>query len=245
MTRQVSRFTGTRRNKVMAILAGGLVLGLGTTATLASWTDTEWVFGGSTDGDGNIVPGVGTSSFEVEQNVTTSPYLPNSFLNEEANPGQSLTFTLGALSLAPGDVVYAPVALRTADESLGGELQLKHAVEAAGPRVANTDTSSLLWGALDLRVAVSGSPAACDANAFTLATTIAIGDMGTAQASPNEVQELARSSGSTQYYCFEITLPDADLLALNDGITDTSTLQGRSVAPAWEFDAVSIPDSTL
>ena len=55
------------RRKVMAVAAAGLVLGVGASVTLAAWTDTEWVFGGNGAGG----PGVGTSTFEVQQSTLT------------------------------------------------------------------------------------------------------------------------------------------------------------------------------
>jgi len=53
------------RRRIFAVAAGGAALGVGVAATLAAWTDTEWVFGG----DGTGGPGVGTSTFAIEQNL--------------------------------------------------------------------------------------------------------------------------------------------------------------------------------
>jgi predicted ribosomally synthesized peptide with SipW-like signal peptide len=222
MTRQVSRSRGTRRNKIMAILAGGAVLGLGTTATLASWTDTEWVFGGNAAGNG---PGVGTSSFEVEQNVI-SPF-ETDFEQKETNPGQALVFGVSALSLSPGDKIYAPVALRTVEVSLGGELTMAAAVPAAGINVIDAD--GLLWKALKLRVLANDiANPGCNADAFT-ATTGSIVATGDLTAAGTSAQTLEANGGSTTVYCFELSLPAGA----------SSDLQGRSAAPAWKFDAVS------
>src|SRR5690606_5967020 len=142
-----------------------LVIGAGGVATLASWTDTEWVFGGNAAGDG---PGVGTSTFVVEQN-TSKPYTASGFISEATNPGGALVFGPGALTLAPGDEVYAPVALRTTSASIAGSVQLNPAVAASG--IAVTDAGNALWNALTLEIgwlATTGAtaPAACDDATF-------------------------------------------------------------------------------
>ena len=216
------------RAKIMAILAGGAVLGLGTTATLAAWTDTEWVFGGS----GNDA-GVGTSMFEVEQNVV-APFDTAAFVQDETNPGQALTFGLDALSLTPGDSIYAPVALRTVPNSVAGDVTLEPAVAASG--VVVVDAAGALWNALTVRVWVSETAFTCDAGIVASASIVQIagGALGTSGGSA--AQPLSAASANTQYYCFSVTLPEP----LNaDATREIAGLQGRTVAPAWEFSAVS------
>ena len=208
-TRTVVR--ARRRTKAFALAAGGaLVLG-GLGYTLASWTDTEWVFGGDDSGGG----GVGTSGFEVEQNVT-APFAAAGFTSDETNPGQALRFTVDALALSPGTATYAPVALRTAADSIAGDVALRAAVPADG-------------------VTVTGTTAACDASAFaTPADVIADGPLGTTAATAT--QRLAADGTSTQLYCFEVSLPEAPTLPAG---TSVDALQGRTAAPAWQFAAES------
>ncbi|WP_042437889.1 SipW-dependent-type signal peptide-containing protein [Sanguibacter keddieii] len=220
---------GTRRSsKVKAVLAGGAVLGLGATVTLAAWTDTEWVFAGNAAGDG---PGLGTSSFEVEQN-TTNPYAEATYVQDETNPGGALAFGVSALSLTPGDAVYAPVALRTVEGSIAGSVTLQPAVAADG--ITTTDPGGALYGALTVRVAVSPTNTVCNAAAFTTGTIVATGPLATAAASTS--QPLEGDGDSVQHYCFEITLPASPTLP---GGTVLADLQGRTAAPAWNFAAVS------
>lgn len=210
------------------MLAGGAVLGLGATVTLAAWTDTEWVFAGNAAGNG---PGLGTSVFEVEQN-TTKPYTEASFTQNETNPGGAVTFGVAALTLTPGDAVYAPVALRTVAGSIAGTVTLQPAVAATGITV--TDADQALYNALTVRVAVSATTTTCDAAAFTAGTIIANGPLSTTGASAG--QALSAAGGNVQHYCFEITLPATPTLP---GGTPLSALQGRTAAPAWNFSAVS------
>lgn len=214
------------RRKVMAIAAGGLVLGVGASVTLAAWTDTEWVFGGN--GTGGL--GIGTSTFEVEQ-ATDEEFAE--FENLENNPGGEIVFTPDALDLTPGDVVYASVALRTASESLAGQVLLQPAVAAAGiGNPAVDDPGNVLAGALDLRVATDDAPITCGPGAFGAGATIIVdGPLATGGSAE---QTLAANATSTQFYCFEITLP-----ALADG-DDGADLMGRTIAPAWAFNATSL-----
>lgn len=220
----------TTRRKVMAIAAGGAALGIGVSATLAAWTDTEWVFGGNGAGTG---PGIGTSTFLVQQNVVPAPGAAV-WEDEETNPGNSIVFGPDALALSPGEPVYAGVSLRTAPTSAAGELTLQPAVPAAG--ITTDDAAGLLFDALDVRVATDDAAFTCDASAFESggATVIADGDLDAAGGTAT--QALTAAAGSTQWYCFEIELPDGFTPAAGTTIDD---YMGLDVAPAWEFIAES------
>jgi len=222
------------RRKVFAIAAGGAAIGLGVTATLAAWTDTEWVFGG--DGAGG--PGVGTSTFSVQQN-TVPPFAAGTWTDETDNPGGEIVFAaagIDATSLTPGDSVYAAVALRTSADSVTGEVELQPAVPAAG--VVTDDPAGLLFAALDVRAVTDDIAFTCDATAFTGApgAPVLIADGPLDSTGGSATQTLDAAAGSTQYYCFEVTLPDPVPLAPGTTIDD---YMGLSIAPAWEFQAES------
>jgi len=218
-----------KRTKFFALAAGGTLVVGGLGYTLASWTDTEWVFGGDGSGGG----GIGTSGFEVEQN-TTAPFAAAGFVSDETNPGGALAFSVDALALSPGTVTYAPVALRTTADSIAGDVVLRAAVPATG--LARQDDGDLLWDALRVRVATTTSTtAACDATAFaTPGAVIADGALGTTAATAT--QRLAAAGASTQVYCFEVSLPESPALPAG---TPVDVLQGRTAAPAWQFAAES------
>lgn len=225
----IRRGASTRTRKIVALAAGMLVMGVGASYTLASWNDSEWVWGGA-DSD----PGVGTSKFNIQQDTTVA-FNNDAWLNKENNPGGELTFTTGALTLSPGDTVYAPVALRTDATSVAAEVTLQAAVAATGITVA--DTGGALWNALELEVftnSASTSPfgRAGDCNAKDTADSTkwsqvaGVTNLSTGAAA---AQNLGAASASVQHYCFAITLPaGAD-----------NSLQGHTIAPAWEFNAVS------
>jgi len=220
---ETKQASSRRIRQIAAIAAGVLVVGVAASYTLASWNDSEWVWGGAS---GN--PGVGTSTFEVQQNTAFADD-PDAWADEEQNPGGGLTFTTGALALSPGDTVFAPVALRTVEDSVAGHVELQGAVEAAGVTVQ--DTGNALWNAIRVSVytaAGAAPPAACTANGVASGWTQIVSN-APFETVANAEQALAADAGSTQHYCFALTLPDGS----------PDSLQGRTVAPAWEFQSVS------
>ena len=86
-----------KRRKLAAILAGGLVVGVGTMATLASWNDTEYASGSFTAGKFNLLGSIDQTTF-----------------GEHASAGAAagLNFSTPVSALTPGDTVYSPYALR-------------------------------------------------------------------------------------------------------------------------------------
>ncbi|WP_029069492.1 hypothetical protein [Jonesia quinghaiensis] len=223
-----------RRRKVLAIASGGSVLGIGLSFTLAAWTDTEWVFGANSAGDG---PGIGTSTFEVQQS-TESPF--DTFVDAETAPGGAVSFSPNALALSPGVSTFAQVALRTTSDSAAGTLELQTALAATAAQVPGVDdTADALFNVLDVRVATStDTQITCDATAFNASqpgvTTIADGSLSGAAATAT--QSLAAASGSVQFYCFEIRL--ADPFTPGAGL-EVDDYMGRAVAPMWQFEATS------
>lgn len=229
----------TRRRRILALLSGGLVLGIGGTMTLASWNDTEWAWAGA-----GSLPGVVTSEFVVYQNTQTprDGLGTTDWVERPTNPGDGLVFeplTAGDEldALTPGETFYAPVALKTSDESIGGTVSLHGAVAAAAiADPAAIDPDGLLWDNLRVRVALQTQPSAdpapaCDATAFSSGTVIVGADGATALDTAGVADRpLAGAGAEVQYYCFELALPDNPV---------TQTLQGRAVGPAWEFVSTS------
>ena len=84
--------------RVRALLAGGLVLGVGATVTLAAWNDSEFA----------------TASFQAGTFNLQGSTDGTTFADHASAPGSSLGFSVNASTLSPGDVVYAPYAVRLA-----------------------------------------------------------------------------------------------------------------------------------
>lgn len=106
-----------RKRKRKALLAGGLVLGLGAAATLAAFSDDVFGSGSFNTGD-----------FNIEGSADGTGYAEHSTAGDAAD----LTFALNALQMSPGQTVYAPFSIRIDDDStLDGEITHDF-VEASG-----------------------------------------------------------------------------------------------------------------
>lgn len=90
-----------RSRKARAVLAGGVVLGVGAAVTLAAWTDSEFATGL-----------FGAGSFNLEGSTDGAAYAEHPTTDAPA----SLAFSLPlAQNLAPDETVYAPFAVRLDD----------------------------------------------------------------------------------------------------------------------------------
>lgn len=96
-THRASRGSGSRR--LRAVLAGGLVLGVGAAVTLAAWNDSEFAQGTFTAG-----------AFTMEGSVDGTTFTEHA----TAGAAASLPFTVNPTNLSPNDTVYAPFAVRLA-----------------------------------------------------------------------------------------------------------------------------------
>ena len=201
--------------RVRALLAGALVLGLGGSVTLASWTDTEYAAGS-----------FGASSFQTESNVTKPYDASGPWSSNEQSPG---TLVFEAASMSPGTVVFAPFAIRTKPGSVAGEVVL------GAPSVSSSGTGeSDLGAALRYRVVRA---ATCGASSFTGAPAFVVGSDGakpfTAGQAAGVVNPLAAASaalpGEPTHFCFEVTLPEGA----------SNALQGQTATATWQFTATS------
>lgn len=95
------RTRSDRRRMLLALVAGGLVLGVGTAVTLAVWNDSEFATGTFSSGTFDLVGSIDGTTFSSS---TTAP-------------GKALSFELDADTLSPGAVVYAPFAVQLSTDS--------------------------------------------------------------------------------------------------------------------------------
>ncbi|WP_285725548.1 hypothetical protein [Psychromicrobium xiongbiense] len=226
-----TRHRSTKATKIRALLAGGIILGIGATFTLAAWTDNEWLFGSS---GGNNGPG--TKVYHMEQNTFSNTNgtgadawsaKPNMPTLPDANVDGALTFGVTSSAMLPGTTVYAPMQLRAAAGSQALTATLAQGVQLAG---ANTTTNTTaLYTALTYRAMLGVTKANCAAGVLTGATDlVAAGSaLSTASAVPIALPAGATSAvpGTAVDVCFAITLPT----------TAPSTLQGQATVPLWRF----------
>lgn len=88
---------GMRSRRTRAILAGGLVLGIGAAVTLAAWNDSEFATGTFSAGRFNLVGSTNGTTFTDHATAGTAA---------------PLTFSVPAAAMSPGSVTYAPFAVQ-------------------------------------------------------------------------------------------------------------------------------------
>ncbi|MGA9871794.1 MAG: SipW-dependent-type signal peptide-containing protein [Rhodococcus sp. (in: high G+C Gram-positive bacteria)] len=214
MTDQNQKFN--RKRKARALLAGGLVLGIGAAVTLAAWTDN--VYGWSDFGTGD-------DTWNIQGDF--SPTGTDAWEEAAVTPGSPFTFPAARFDLTPGDTVYAPIRLRLQPgQALNAAVTLNGAVPSpAAPPAPQGDPA--LQEALQYTVTQGGTSTACTAGTPT-GSVIATGSLDTSSA-PNAITLLADATPVP--LCFAVTLPDGSPTTLSGLNT------GRVV---WEFEGVSV-----
>ncbi len=199
------------------------MLGVGAAVTIAAWTDTEWVFGGTDTG----AP-IGSTSFEVQQNVYDGGDGAAQFVDRETQSGAGgLNFTVTAGSLPPGVTVYAPMQLRTTAGSIAGAVVLNAGVDGS-------EVPTALFAALTYHVKTGVAQTACNSvgMAGTAGDLVPVGSpLATAGTVPFAVPAgVAGAPGASVDLCFALTLP----MDVPDG------LQGLLATPVWSFTSTSV-----
>jgi hypothetical protein len=219
MSAITTRRAAARRRKLIALAAAGAVLLAGATVTsLAAWLDEEWVTAG-VDG----APGVFASEFEIEQSVATDAGAW--FDRETAGAAGVVDFDDIAAALSPGDVAYGWVSLRTAADSLGGDLTLVSDYEAGDSALGD----ALRYGARlhpDATTCTAGDYASTGSELVATGSALTVGSGVTTFALPAGAAGVA---GASQTVCFRLELPS--------GASDT--LMGETADIIWLFDAIS------
>lgn len=197
-----------RRRKRKAILAGGMVLGLGAAVTLAAWSDDVFANGTFT-----------TGSFELQGNAAITNDDTAGFDDFDTAPGTPLTFELDPGEVAPGDVNYAPLALRV-DGTQDALISI--------PTVTNSNGE--LSDFFTYTVYSGVQPAACNAGNTASgdeAYTGAMGAPGTATAAVTAPQLSATPTGTP--LCIAVLAEDTQDLP-----------QGETTTITWEFEGTSV-----
>jgi predicted ribosomally synthesized peptide with SipW-like signal peptide len=185
-----------RGRRLRAILAGGLVLGVGAAVTLAAWTDNEYATGTFTSGQ-----------FNLQGSTDNTTYADHN----SAAGAAALSFSAPFSNLSPSQTVYAGFWVRlTANTTTAANLQLVGftGTGAAAPQ-------------LTYSIYLIGATATCNATTAT-GTAIATGLLNSTTATSTVVPLAAPASGNpgaAQQLCFAIT--SSALLAQNTTATGT------------------------
>ncbi|MCL2515726.1 MAG: SipW-dependent-type signal peptide-containing protein [Microbacteriaceae bacterium] len=167
-----------RRNVVLAILAGGSILGVGAAVTLATWQDDEYANGTFTAG-----------TFDLQGQVNTT----EGFAEHATAPGGALGFDLNASNLSPTDVTYSPYAVQLSANTTSAATVT---VSAATPTNAG-NTANLTYAVYEV------STWGCS-SATTLGTALI--PAGTALGTVPAATTFTLAAAATpQYLCFVVT----------------------------------------
>ncbi|WP_420114999.1 SipW-dependent-type signal peptide-containing protein [Pseudactinotalea sp.] len=196
----------TRSRKIRALLAGGVVLGVGAAATLAAWNDSEFA-------DGTFSAGV----FNLQGSTTsaTDGYADH----PTADGAAALSFTAPVSNLSPGDVVYAPFWVRlAADTTSPATLDLVS--------IDSTDTTGGNSSQLSYAVYGIDADAACDASATggtLLGSAATLADNAAIAGATTElpIGDPTSDPGEATQVCFVITAA----AGLEQGGVTTATWQ--------------------
>jgi predicted ribosomally synthesized peptide with SipW-like signal peptide len=176
--------------KIAAVLAGGLVLGVGTMATLASWNDSE--FAAATFTAGKFI-------FEGAPDQTT-------FTDHPITPA-ALTFSAPFNNLTPNDVVYAGYAVRLGIGTTNN----------ATVTVTNTATGAATDYQYTL---FTTATAGCSSAAVSTGTIVATSDLGAGTGNFSLLKNASVSvPGATTYLCFKVTADSTVAQASTSTIT--------------------------
>lgn len=204
-----ARRARVRRRRVQAVLAAGLVLGIGTAVTLAAWTDTE-----------NATGSFGASVFGTESQSAGSP----TYASNTASPGAALSF--GATGMSPGTSFYAWLNVRTtAASTVGGTVALTSVAPTGG-----------LASALQYRAVRMPGPSpssTCNATAFSGTPVFIAGAAASylpvSQVPATQVSSPIGAAGTQLGFCFEVRIqPGA-----------ANSFQGQTGTATWTFTATS------
>jgi predicted ribosomally synthesized peptide with SipW-like signal peptide len=197
-----TRPRGPRSRKGRALLAGGLVLGVGAAITLAAWNDSEFAQGT-----------FGTGAFNLVGSTDGTTYAEHATVGAPATLG----FTVSPTLLAPGDVVYAPFAVRL-DAATTNAAVVTISNAASSGTVANLTYTLIQPSAFGCAAGTTGTalvPASTAVGTVPASTTFALA-IGTP---PTE-------AGAPVFLCFKVT-------------AGALVAQGQTGTATWQFAAAS------
>lgn len=201
--------TSLTRRKTLAVLAGGLVLGVGAAVTLAAWNDSEFATGTFTAG-----------AFNLEGSTTSATTGFDDHNVDDSDAAANLTFQLPATasSMSPDDVVYAPLWVRLDSTTTNNATLVPESI-AAGTGGNETN--------LSYTVRAIAPAATCDATAggTLIASGGTLSTLTGATSVPLAKGATVGTAGEAVQLCFAVTAGDVT--------------QGDTATATWEFTATS------
>jgi len=195
-TQETTRPKRWRSRKIAAILAGGLVLGVGATYVLAAWNDSEFATGTFSAGQFNMVGSTDGTAFSDHASAGAAATLP---------------FTVNVGSLSPTDVAAAPFAVRLTAPTTNNATVT---VTSAGTTGTVTNLTYTL-----LQTTAFGCTATTTGTALVPTGTALTSTGGTA-VTFNLTKGTGGAAGTAVNLCFQVTAG-----AITQGQTGTATWQ--------------------
>lgn len=167
-----------RRKKVRAVMASGLVLGVGAAVTLAAWSDTVW---------GVSEFGTGDSAFNVQASFDGSAW--DEFMT--ADKAGTMNFGNKATGLMPGDSVYAMVGLKEQFNKMNADVTLTKV----------TADDSALKDYISVRVSqpTAEKPVSCENATYGAPVNLSV-------ANTQMLEKFTIPGGDQRWVCFSATL---------------------------------------
>lgn len=165
------------RRKVAAVLAGGLVLGIGAATTMAAWTDSQ-------QATATFAAGV----FTLVSSVDGSAWADHA----QGNPA---VLALGTSGMSPGDSGFGYLDVKTSSAStLGGTVVLEAAT-------AGFSSDAGMVSALEFRAKALAAGATCDATALAGSAFVAV------TSAPAIAPQTIKAAGNDALrYCLEVRM---------------------------------------
>ncbi|MEV0941695.1 hypothetical protein AB0I90_15115 [Micromonospora wenchangensis] len=198
-----------RLRKIRAVLAGALVLGFGTTSTLASWTDGEY----------------GTGSFAASIFGTESQTASSSWASHTP-AANSAMLVFNATAMSPAVSYYAWIDIRTTSTTTtSGTVALSN---------SSNDSGALLPVLQYRAVRTAATNTTCAAAAFTGSPVWIVGPSYTSITSvptPAVSSPVTAPGGTTPQlrFCFETRIQSGA----------SNTYQGTTGSVTWQFTTTS------
>ncbi|MDN4507596.1 SipW-dependent-type signal peptide-containing protein [Dietzia maris] len=168
-----------RRKKVRAVMASGLVLGIGAAVTLAAWSDTVW-------GEGTF--GTEGNAFNIQGNFTGTESGWDEFMT--ADEAGTMQFGPKATGMMPNETVHALVGLREQHEKMDAKITLTK---------VNGDNGDLgKWITVGVSAPLTDKPADC--------ATVPAARTALLNATGQQMADFTLPSGETRWFCFSAKL---------------------------------------
>ncbi|MDQ0866445.1 SipW-dependent-type signal peptide-containing protein [Arthrobacter globiformis] len=200
----------SKHRKAKAILAGGLVLGIGAAVTLAAWNDSEFIFGEFGGGHFQMLGSAAVNEAPANHDV--------------ADSGAQLSFQINAGNLTRSQTVAATYAVQ-----LDAATDYAATVKVNSAAGSGDAESSLKYGIFTVDGWTDCTPAATAAS--TSGTQIVPAGTNLDSVANAVAFDLAKSSngtdpGSPVYLCFQVT-------------ADSTLVQDKAAVATWELLAES------